>query len=139
MEKERAAWEAERDGLKEFARLTRKGELQNRIARKNEEISRQKEKLSGIARRNGCRNEKDFYHAYHESREEYETYQKKVAKRKEIYVESRREETSQKAARTSVLNRLKDKQQKKKTADYQQHRTVRKDRGARRQSFCFCV
>ena len=130
-EKERAAWEAERDGLKGFARLTRKGELQNRIARKNEEISRQKEKLSGIARRNGYRSVQDFYHAYHESREAYEAYQEKVTKREEAYGESRREETSQKAARASVLDRLKDKQQKKKTADYQQHRTVREDRGAR--------
>ena len=37
-EKERNMWELERDDLKGFARFTKKGELQSKIDRKNEEI-----------------------------------------------------------------------------------------------------
>ena len=48
-ERERNDLKLERDSLKEFAKLTKKGELQNRIDRKNEEIELLKVGLSGIA------------------------------------------------------------------------------------------
>lgn len=49
-EKERNVWELERDNLRGFARFTKKGELQSKIDRKNEEIDILKIGLSGIAK-----------------------------------------------------------------------------------------
>lgn len=59
-ERERNELELERDSLKGFARLTKKGELQNRIDRKNEEIDLLKVGLSGIVKRYGFQTVHDF-------------------------------------------------------------------------------
>lgn len=59
-EKERNAWELERDDLKGLARFTKKGELQSKIDRKNEEINILKIGLSGIAKRYAYQNVQDF-------------------------------------------------------------------------------
>lgn len=55
-EKERNALELECDELKGLARLTKRGELQSKIDRKNEEIDILKIGLSGIVRRYGYQN-----------------------------------------------------------------------------------
>lgn len=55
-EKERNVWELERNDLKGIARFTKKGELQSKIDRKNEEIDILKIGLSGIAKRYGYQN-----------------------------------------------------------------------------------
>lgn len=52
-ERERNVLELERDNLKGIAKLTKKGELQSRIDRKNEEIELLKVVLSGIVKRYG--------------------------------------------------------------------------------------
>ncbi len=52
-ERARNALELERDNLKGIAKLTKKGELQSRIDRKNEEIELLKVVLSGIVKRYG--------------------------------------------------------------------------------------
>ncbi len=60
-ERERNKLELERDSLKRLAKLTKKGELQNRIDRKNEEIDLLKVGLSGITGRYGFQTVHDFY------------------------------------------------------------------------------
>ena len=56
--------ELERDDLKGLAGFTKKGELQSKIERKNEEIDILKIGLSGIAKRYGYKNVQEFYRAY---------------------------------------------------------------------------
>jgi len=63
-ERERNGLELERDSLKGLAKLTKKGELQSRIDRKNEEIDLLKVGLSGIARRYGFQTVHNFYEAF---------------------------------------------------------------------------
>ena len=84
-EKERNTWELERDDLKGLARFTKKGELQNKIDSKNEEIDILKIGLSGIAKRYGYQNVQEFYRAYHKAKNDYAAYQDKVTKWKETY------------------------------------------------------
>ena len=55
-ERERNALEVELNNLKGFAKLTKKGELQNQINLKNESIDILKTGLSGIVRRYGFQN-----------------------------------------------------------------------------------
>ncbi len=66
-EKERNALELERDALKGLAKFTKKGELQSKIHRKNEDIDILKIGLSGIVRRYGYQNVQNFYRIYHKS------------------------------------------------------------------------
>ena len=61
-ERERNELELERDSLKGLAKLTKKGELQSRIDRKNEEIDLLKVGLSGIVKRYGFQTVHDFYY-----------------------------------------------------------------------------
>lgn len=124
-EKERNALELERDDLKGLARFTKKGELQSKIDRKNEEINILKIGLSGIVKRYGYQNVQEFYRIYHKSHSAYIDYREQVAKWDKNYGENR-----QRQDKKSVIERLKN--PPKKTADYQQQRTVKnKDRGAR--------
>ena len=78
-EKERNALEFERDELKGLARFTKKGELQSRIDRKNEEIDILKIGLSGIVKRYGYKNVQEFYRIYHKSHSAYIAYKEQVA------------------------------------------------------------
>ncbi|MBD5531178.1 MAG: hypothetical protein HDQ98_03095 [Lachnospiraceae bacterium] len=124
-EKERNALELERDDLKGLARFTKKGELQSKIDRKNEEIDILKIGLSGIAKRYGYQNVQEFYRTYYKSHSAYVDYREQVAEWEKTYGEN-----SQRRGKKSVLGRLKN--PPKKTADYQQEQTVKsKDRGAR--------
>lgn len=88
MKKERNAWDLERDDLKDLARFTRKGELQSRIDRKNEEIDILKTGLSGIARKYGYQNVQEFYHTYHQSHSAYAAYRDQAAEWENIYGEN---------------------------------------------------
>lgn len=86
-EKERNAWELERDDLKGIARFTKKGELQSKIDRKNEEIDILKIGLSGIAKRYGYQNVQEFYRIYHKSYSAYIAYKEQVAEWEKTYGE----------------------------------------------------
>ena len=124
-EKERNTLELERNDLKGLAKFTKKGELQSRINRKNEEIDILKIGLSGIAKRYGYQNVQDFYRIYYKAEDAYATYQKETVKWEESYGEN-----SRKRARVSIKELLK--KQPKQTSDYQPQRTVKKkDRGTR--------
>ncbi len=78
-EKERNAWELERDDLKGFARFTKKGELQNKIDRKNEGIDILKIGLSGITKRYGYKSVQEFNWTFHKSYNAYADYREQEA------------------------------------------------------------
>ena len=107
---------------KGLARFTKKGELQNKIDRKNEEIDILKIGLSGIAKRYGYKNVQEFYRIYHKS---HSAYREQEVEWEKIYGKD-----NQKQDRQSVLERLKN--PPKRTTDCQQQMTVKsKDRSAR--------
>ena len=64
-ERERNKLEIELSDLKGLARLTKKKELESRIAIKNEEIRTLKAGLSGIVRQHGFTTVQDFYTAFY--------------------------------------------------------------------------
>ena len=124
-ESERNTLEFEHDDLKGLARFTKKGELQNKIDRKNEEIDILKIGLSGIAKRYGYKNVQEFYRIYHKSHSAYIAYREQEVEWEKIYGKD-----NQKQDRQSVLERLKN--PPKRTTDCQQQMTVKsKDRSAR--------
>ena len=124
-ERERNALELERDNLKGFSKLTKKGELKSRIDRKNEEIEILKIGLSGIVKGYGYENMQVFYRIYHNSYSAYADYREQVTEWEKIYGEN-----SQKQDKKSVLERLKN--PPKKTTDCQQQKAEKtKNRGAR--------
>lgn len=69
----------------ELSRFTKKGELQSKIDRKNEEIDILKIGLSGIAKRYGYQNVQEFYRTYHKSRSTYIAYKEQVAEWEKNY------------------------------------------------------
>lgn len=124
-ERERNELEIERDSLKGFAKLTKKGELQSRIDRKNEEIDLLKVGLSGIVKSYGYQNVQKFYAAYRKYYSVYADYRKQATDWEKAYGKEHHRQDKE-----SVLERIKNTPQK--TADYQQQKTVKsKDRGAR--------
>lgn len=124
-ERERNKMELERDSLKGLAKLTKKGELQSRIDRKNEEIDLLKIGLSGIAKRYGFQTVHDFYKAYAAAKTAYAKYHAKADKWKELYGEN-----AQMQEKESIHRRLQNYQGE--NADRQSQQTVKsKDRGAR--------
>ena len=124
-EKERNAWELERDDLKGIARFTKKGELQSKIDRKNEEIDILKIGLSGTAKRYGYQNVQEFYRIYNKTHSAYVDYKEQEANWEKCYGKN-----SQSQDKKSVLERLKNPSQK--TENYQQQKTIKsKGRGAR--------
>ena len=66
---------------------TKKGELQSKIDRKNEEINILKIGLSGIAKRYGYQNVQEFYRIYHKSHSAYVDYKEQVVRWKKRYGE----------------------------------------------------
>ncbi len=124
-EKERNALELERDSLKGLARLTKKGEIQSKIDRKNEEIDLLKVGLSGIAKRYGFQTVHDFYKVYATAKIAYAEYRDKADRWEELYGENAPRQTKE-----SVHRRLQDYQ--RANADRQAEQTSKnKDRGAR--------
>lgn len=84
-ERERNELEIERDSLKGFAKLTKRGELQSRIDRKNEEIDLLKVGLSGIVKRYGFRTVHDFYKVFAVPKTANADYQDKADNWGKIY------------------------------------------------------
>ena len=123
-ERERNELELERDSLKRFARLTKKGELQSRIDRKNEEIDLLKVGLSGIVKRYGFQSVHDFYKAFATAKTANSDYRDKADRWEERYGEKaqRREE--------SIHRRL-QKYQKENTDRQARQTSKNRDRGAR--------
>lgn len=73
--------------LKGLARLTKKKELESRIATKTEEIRTLKAGLSSIVRQHGFATVHDFYTAFYTAQHTTDTYQKECAKWNEAYGE----------------------------------------------------
>lgn len=92
-ERERNALEFERNDLRGFIKLTKKKELDSRIAAKEKEIQILKAGLSGIVRQHGFVTVQDFYTAFYTTQRATDTYQKECAKWEEAY----REKTTPKA------------------------------------------
>ena len=69
------------------ARLTKKKELENRIATKTEEIRTFKAGLSGIVKQHGFATVQDFYTAFYTAQRANDAYEKECAKREEVYGE----------------------------------------------------
>lgn len=86
-EHERNNLENELSDLKELARLTKKKELESRIATKNEEIRTLKAGLSGIIRQHGFATVQDFYTAFYTAQRAANAYQKECSKLEETYGE----------------------------------------------------
>ena len=86
-ERERNKLEIELSDLKGLARLTKKKELESRIATKNEEIRTLKAGLSGIVRQQGFATVQDFYTAFYTAQRVTDAYQKECAKWEELYGE----------------------------------------------------
>ena len=86
-ERERNKLEIELSDLKGLARLTKKKELESRIATKNEEIRTLKAGLSGIVRQHGFATVQDFYTAFYTAQHATDVYQKECAKWEEAYGE----------------------------------------------------
>ena len=86
-ERERAKLEIELSDLKGLARLTKKKELESRIATKTKEIQTLKAGLSGIVRQHGFATVQDFYTAFYTAQRVTDAYQKECAKWEEIYRE----------------------------------------------------
>lgn len=86
-ERERTKLEIELADLKGLARLTKKKELENRIATKTEEIRTFKAGLSGIVRQHGFAMVQDFYTAFYTAQRANDAYEKECAKREEVYGE----------------------------------------------------
>ena len=86
-ERERTKLEIELSDLKGLARLTKKKELESRIAIKNEEIRTLKAGLSGIVRQHGFATVQDFYTAFYTAQRATDTYEKACTKWEEAYGE----------------------------------------------------
>ncbi|MEE1029007.1 MAG: MobA/MobL family protein, partial [Agathobacter sp.] len=86
-ERERNKLEIELSDLKGLARLTKKKELESRIATKNEEIRTLKAGLSSIVRQHGFATVQDFYTAFYAAQHATDVYQKECAKWEEAYGE----------------------------------------------------
>lgn len=86
-EHERTKLEIELSDLKGLARLTKKKELESRIATKTEEIRTLKAGLSGIVRQHGFATVQDFYTAFYTAQRATDAYQRECAKWEEAYGE----------------------------------------------------
>ena len=86
-ERERNQLEIELSDLKGLARLTKKKELESKIATKNEEIRTLKSGLSGIVRQHGFATVQDFYTAFYTAQRSTDAYQKECAKWDEAHGE----------------------------------------------------
>ncbi len=120
-ERERNELELERDSLKGLAKLTKKGELQSRIDRKNEEIDLLKVGLSGIAKRYGFQTVHDFYKVLAVSKTANADYQDKVDNWEKIY--------GIKAQHDTMQEKIQNLQ--RRTCQQKEQIPQRKDRGAR--------
>ncbi|MBQ9990966.1 MAG: hypothetical protein IJP31_08505 [Lachnospiraceae bacterium] len=79
--------EIELGDLKGLARLTKKKELESRIATKNEKIRTLKAGLSSIVRQHGFATAQDFYTAFYTAKRATDTYQNECVKWEDAYGE----------------------------------------------------
>ena len=86
-ERERTKLELELSDLKGLARLTKKKELETKIATKTEEIRSLKAGLSGIVRQHGFATVQDFYTAFYTAQRATDAYQKECTKWDEAHGE----------------------------------------------------
>ena len=86
-ERERNKLEIELSDLRGLARLTKKKELESRIATKNEEIRSLKAGLSSIVIQHGFATVQDFYTAFYTAQRATDAYQRECAKWEETYGE----------------------------------------------------
>lgn len=86
-DRERNKLEIELSDLKGLARLTKKKELESRIATKTEEIRNLKAGLSGIIRQHGFATVQNFYTAFYTAQRAIDAYLKECAKWEEAYGE----------------------------------------------------
>ncbi len=91
VERERGLLEIERSDLKGLARLKRKGELDRKIALKDEEAEVLKKGLSGIVRQYGFANVQEFYNIFRTSENAYRRYQKQVSEQNHQYTSNHRD------------------------------------------------
>ena len=117
--------ELERDSLKGFAKLTKKGELQNRIDRKNEEIDLLKVGLSGIVKRYGFQTVHDFCKVFAAAKTANADYRDKSDKWEERYGKA-----AHRKEKESVHNRLQN-YQKKNADQHIRKPSKNRDKGAR--------
>ena len=123
-ERERNELELERDSLKGLAKLTKKGELQSRIDRKNEEIDLLKVGLSGIVKRYGFQTVHDFYKVFAAAKTANADYQSKADKWEKQYGEKAQKQEE------SISKRLRNYQ--RENADRQTKQISKsRNRGAR--------
>ena len=73
--------------MKGLARLTKKKELEGRIATKTEEIQTLKAGLSGIVRQHGFTTVQDFYTAFYTAQRAIDAYQNECSKWEEAHGE----------------------------------------------------
>ena len=86
-ERERTKLEIELSDLKGLARLTKKKELESKIATKEEEIRTLKARLSNIVRQHEFATVQDFYTAFYTAQRAFDAYQKERSKWEEAYGE----------------------------------------------------
>ncbi len=86
-ERERTKLEIELSDLKGIARLTKKKELDSKIATKTAEIRTLKAGLSGIVRQHGFATVQDFYTAFYTAQRATDAYQKECDKWEKAYGE----------------------------------------------------
>lgn len=110
--------------LKGLARLTKKKELESRIASKNEEIRTLKAGLSGIVRQHGFATVQDFYTAFYTAQNAFDQYQTDCAKWNEAYGEKAAPKTE---TMHEKIQRYKEKADRQNVSQPYQSR----DKGAR--------
>ena len=86
-ERERIKLELELSDLKGLAKLTKKKELESKIATKEEEIRTLKARLSNIVRQHEFATVQDFYTAFYTAQRAFDAYQKERSKWEEAYGE----------------------------------------------------
>ena len=123
-ERERTKLEIELSDLKGLARLTKKKELESRIASKNEEIRTLKAGLSGIVRQHGFATVQDFYTAFYTAQNAFDQYQTDCAKWNEAYGEKAAPKTE---TMHEKIQRYKEKADRQNVSQPYQSR----DKGAR--------
>ncbi len=123
-ERERTKLEIKLSDLKGLARLTKKKELEIRIANKTEEIRSLKAGLSGIVRQQGYATVQDFYTTFYTAQRATDAYQKECAKWEEAYGEKATPKTKTFHERLQRYQQEAERQNSERT-----YRT--KDKGAR--------
>ncbi len=124
VERERGLLEIERSDLKGLARLTRKGELDRKIALKDEEAEVLKKGLSGIVRQYGFANVQEFYNTFRTSEDACRKYQKELSKWEDAYGENAK-------PKEESLSEKIQRYQKQVSEQNHSHTSSHKDRGAR--------